>query len=361
MGGSKPMVHRPPDAGVVAFRGVSGVNALISGILRPMEPIPVAAAPQVEKALDRLRTGGHLRVPVRLVGLDDDGRAEKEQAAGVRVLWRRGLTSEEWFANALATLPDLTWIHSDFVGADRLPVKELTARGITLTNGGDNFARPMAEWVLLSILAAAKRFPEFVRRSDARRWDPSPRFLSELEGAVLLLLGFGEVGRQVAEMARPFGMDVRAVARTPRAGPLGVTRLVTGEAWRDELPEADYVALAMPLTPATRGMVDEAALAAMKPSAWLVNVARGALVDEDALVAALDAGRLGGAVLDAFVTEPLPDGHPLWGRDNVIVIPHHTWSSPRSAERAERLFAAELGRFAAGEAPAHPIDPEAGY
>jgi phosphoglycerate dehydrogenase-like enzyme len=325
-----------------------------------MEPIPVAAAPQVEKALDRLRTGGHLRVPVRLVALDSDGRADEEQAAGVRVLWRRGLTSDA-FANALATLPDLTWIHSDYVGADDLPVQELTARGITLTNGGDNFARPMAEWVLLSILAAAKQFPEFVRRSDAGRWDPSPRFLSELEGAVLLLLGFGEVGRQVAEMARPFRMDVRAVARTPRPAPPGVTRLVTGEAWRHELPEADYVVLAMPLTPATSGMVDKAALAAMKPSAWLVNVARGALIDEDALVAALDAGQLGGAVLDAFVTEPLPAGHPLWGRDNVVVVPHHTWSSPRSAERSERLFATELGRFAAGEPLAHPIDPEAGY
>jgi phosphoglycerate dehydrogenase-like enzyme len=325
-----------------------------------MEPIPVAATPQVSKALDRLRAGG-LRVPVRLVALDDEGKTDREQAAGVQVLWRRGLTSDEWFANALATLPDLRWVHSDFVGADRLPLQELAARGITMTNGGDNFARPMAEWVLLSILAAAKRFPEFVRRSDAGRWDPSPWFLSELEGAVLLLLGFGEVGRQVAAMAQPFGMDVRAVARTPREPPPGVRRLVTGEAWRDELPEADYVALAMPLTPATSGMLDEAALAAMKPTAWLVNVARGALVDETALVAALDAGRLGGAVLDAFVTEPLPEGHPLWGRDNVVVVPHHTWSSPRSAERAERLFADELARFAAGEPPRHPIDPHAGY
>lgn len=356
------MVHRPPDATAVSPDADLGVAAMILGIVRPMEPIPVAGAPQqLEKALDRLRTGGQLRVPVRLVGLDADGRAEKEQAAGVRVLWRRGTTSDEWFANALATLPDLTWIHSDFVGADRLPIQELTARGITLTNGGDNFARPMAEWVMLSILAAAKQFPEFVRRSDAGRWDPSPRYLSELEGAVLLLLGFGEVGRLVAAMAQPFGMDVRAVARTPRAAPPGVTRLVTGEAWRDELPEADYMALAMPLTPSTRGMVDEAALAAMKPSAWLVNVARGALIDEDALVAALDAGRLGGAVLDAFVTEPLPEGDPLWGRDNVVVVPHHTWSSARSAERAERLFAAELGRFAAGEPLEHTIDPAAGY
>jgi phosphoglycerate dehydrogenase-like enzyme len=327
-----------------------------------VEPIAVAAAPQVQKTLDRLRAGGHLRAPVRLVGLDDDGRADPERAAGVRVLWRRGVNPDDWFANAFATLPELTWIHSDMVGADRLPLDELAARGVVVSNGGDNFARPMAEWVMLSVLAAAKRFPDFVRRSDVGRWDPSPYLLDELEGAVLLLLGFGEVGRLVAEMARPFGMDVRAVARSPRDGlPAGVTRLVTGRAWRDELPEADYVLLAMPLTPATTGMLDAAALATMKPTAWLVNVARGALVDEEALVAALDAGRLGGAVLDAFTTEPLPSGHPLWGRDNVVVVPHHTWSSPRSAERASHLFATELDRFAAGRPPLHPIDLSAGY
>jgi phosphoglycerate dehydrogenase-like enzyme len=247
------------------------------------------------------------------------------------------------------------------VGADRLPLDELASRGLVLTNGGDNFARPMAEWVMLAVLAAAKHFPEFVRRSDAGRWDPSPALLAELEGAVLLLLGFGAVGRQAAEMARPFGMDVRAVARTPREPPAGVSRLVTGAAWRDELPQADYVVCAMPLTRQTRGMVDAAALAAMKPTAWLVNVARGALVDEEALVGALDAGRLGGAVLDAFTTEPLPEDHPLWRRPNVVVVPHHTWSSPRAAERAARLFAAELARFAAGQPLQNRVDPDAGY
>jgi phosphoglycerate dehydrogenase-like enzyme len=326
-----------------------------------VEPIALAAAPQVQKTLDRLEADGRLRVPVKLVGLDDDGRADPERAAGVRVLWRRGINPEDWFANALATLPELAWVHSDMVGADRLPLDELAARGLVMTNGGGNFARPMAEWVMLSVLAAAKRFPEFVRRSDAGRWDPSPFFLAELEGAVLLLLGFGEVGRQVAEMARPFGMDVRAVVRTPREPPPGVTRVVTGPAWRDELPEADYVVLGMPLTRETRGMIDAAALAAMKPTAWLVNVARGALVDERALVDALDAGRLGGALLDAFTTEPLPEGHPLWRRENVVVVPHHTWSSPRSAERAARLFAAELARFAAGQPLENQIDLHAGY
>src|SRR5206468_8581147 len=117
----------------------------------------------------------------------------------------------------------------------------------------------------------------------------------------------------------------------------------------------------LPLTSQTRGMVDAAALAAMKPTVWLVNVARGALVDEQALVEALDGGRLGGAVLDAFTTEPLPEGHPLWRRENVVVVPHHTWSSPRAAERAARLFAAELARFAAGEPLHNQVDLDAGY
>jgi phosphoglycerate dehydrogenase-like enzyme len=327
-----------------------------------MEPIAVAAAPQVQPALDRLETGGHLPAPVRLVRLDDEGRADPERAAGVRVLWRRGRNPDRWFEHAVATLPDLAWAHSDTVGAERLPVRELAARGVTLTNGGDNFARPMAEWGMLAILAAAKRLPYFLRRSDAGRWEPPRTPLAELDGAVLLLLGLGQVGRLVAEMAGPFGLDVRAAVRSPRAEPpAGVTRLVTGPAWRDELPEADYVLLALPLTPDTRGMVDARALDAMKPTAWLVNLARGALVDESALVAALDAGRLGGAVLDAFETEPLPPGHPLWGREGVLVVPHSTWSSPRSQERSELLFAAELGRWAAGQALENVVDPDAGY
>jgi len=278
----------------------------------------------------------------------------------VEGLWCHGRFDAAFVEAALARLPALRWIHSDFVGVDSFPLGTLASRGITLTNGAGNFARPMAEWVMLALLQAAKRFPLYVRRSLNATWDPSD-VLDELEGAVLLLLGLGEVNRLVVEMARPFGLRIRAWARRPRPAPEGVERLVTGEAWRDELPEADYVVLGVPLTPTTAGLIDADTLTRFKPTAWLVNPARGGLVDEAALVAALDAGQLAGALLDAFVTEPLPASSPLWGRDDVIVVPHHTWSSPRVAERMTARFLTELAQAAARQPPVRRVDYDAGY
>src|SRR5207302_11327642 len=153
------------------------------------------------------------------------------------------------------------------------------------------------------------------------------------------------VNSLVAPMAAAFGMEVRAVSRQARSElPAGVTRMVAPDHWRAELPDADYVVLGLPLTSATANSIDADALAAMKPTAWPVNVARGALVDESALVRALDAGKIAGAMLDTFVEEPLPPDHPLWRRANVVVVPHFTWSSPRSIDRIEGLFAAQLAR-----------------
>jgi phosphoglycerate dehydrogenase-like enzyme len=137
--------------------------------------------------------------------------------------------------------------------------------------------------------------------------------------------------------------------------------MVAPDRWRNELGDVDYVVLGLPLTPATANVIDGDALAAMKPTTWLVNVARGALVDEDALVRALDAGQIGGAVLDTFVEEPLPEGHPLWGRENVVVVPHFTWSSPRAVDRIDELFADQLGRWLAGAPLANVVDATAGY
>jgi phosphoglycerate dehydrogenase-like enzyme len=324
-------------------------------------PVGVAATRRAQKTLTRLDREGQLARGIRPVSVDGDGRVDSGEAAGVTALWRPGLATREWLLAAVDNLPDLAWVHSDAVGVDGLPVAELAARGITLTNGVGSFSRPMAEWVMLAILSAAKLYPRFVRLSDRGIWDPSP-LLRELDDGVVLLLGLGSVNGLVAEMAAAFGMDVRAVSRQARPGlPPGVTRMVAADRWRDELADVDYVVLGLPFTPATDKIIDAAALAAMKPTAWLVNVARGALVDEDALVRALDEGQIGGAVLDTFVEEPLPPGNPLWGRDNVIVVPHFTWSSPRAVERIEELFAAQLARWVSGAPLANVVDATAGY
>jgi phosphoglycerate dehydrogenase-like enzyme len=326
-----------------------------------MTPVVVASPARSARSFARLRAEGLLPEGVQDVALDDDGRPEAG-GEGATVLWaRRDDAWGRWFDGALDRLPELRWLHVDTVGIDYLPIGRLVERGILLTNGSGNFARPMAEWVLLAMLAAAKRLPWFVRRSDAGTWDPTPT-LRELDGTVALLLGFGATNRLVAELAAPFGVEVRAAVRRPRERiPDGVAKLVVGDDWRKELPDADWVVLGLPATDQTQGMIDAGALAAMRQGAWLVNVARGALVDEDALVAALDAGRLGGAVLDAFTTEPLPRASPLWGRDNVVVVPHHTWSSPASYRRMEDLFAAQLSRWLRGEPMHNVIDPQTGY
>jgi phosphoglycerate dehydrogenase-like enzyme len=140
-----------------------------------------------------------------------------------------------------------------------------------------------------------------------------------------------------------------------------VTKLVHGIEWSAELPDADFVVCTLPLTADTAGMLDARAFAAMKPGAWFVNVSRGAIADETALCDALDDGPLGGAVLDAFSDEPLPTGHRLWGRPNVLVLPHVTWSSPHTLEDFTWRFAAQLRRFAGGMAPADLVDLAAGY
>jgi phosphoglycerate dehydrogenase-like enzyme len=324
-------------------------------------PVGVAGAGAAQKTLAALNQGGQLPRPIRPVSVDGDGRVDKAEAAGVTVLWRPGFASPQWLLAAVDNLPDLAWVHSDAVGVDSLPVAELAERGLVLTNGAGSFSRPMAEWVMLAILSAAKRFPRFVRLSDRGVWDPSP-LLNELDGAVILLLGLGSVNGLVAPMAAAFGMEVRAVSRQARADlPAGVTRMVAPDHWRAALPDADYVVLGLPLTSATANTIDADALAAMKPTAWLVNVARGALVDEAALVRALDADQIGGAVLDTFVEEPLPEDHPLWRRENVTVVPHFTWSSPRALDRIQELFTTQLARWLSGTPLANVVDAAAGY
>lgn len=361
-------------------------------------PVAVAGPPAVERALRRLVQAGALGVPVRPVPVDAGGRillpatdeatdgpdegppggalsaaaqqlapdrpAAADQAgaaAGVQVLWRRGVASPGWLRAALDALPDLKWVHSDFVGVDSVPLATLAARGITFTNGAGNFTRPMAEWVVLAMLYAVKHLGLLVRHSDAGVWDASPQ-LDELDGKVALFLGLGEVGTLAAKLVAPFGVEVRALARRRRdAPPPGVARVLSSADWRDHLRDADFVVLAMPLTGETRHMIDSEALAAMKPGAWIVNVSRGALIDEAALVRALDEGQIAGALLDAFVEEPLPSGHPLWGRPNVLVVPHLSWSSPRVKERVEALFASQLNRWVAGAPLANRVDADRGY
>jgi phosphoglycerate dehydrogenase-like enzyme len=331
----------------------------IHTVEEPARSAVVAAPPWAARALAEMAETGDPITSVRHVVVGDDA-IDPEQARGAQILWRYHLTPDR-LRRALDELPDLRWVHSDYVGVEELALETMADRGIVLSNGAGLAARPMAEWVVLGILSAAKELTRFVRQSDAGRWEVGEP-LAELRGAVVLLLGLGAVGTLAAAMLDVFGVEIVACTRRPRADrPPGVTRMVVGDAWRAELRYADYIVCALPLTAETSNMIDADAFSAMKDGAVLVNVARGGLVDDDALIAALDRGQLGGAVLDAFRQEPIEEGHPLWGRTDILALPHVTWSSAHTLDDFKRRFATQLRRWLQGEAPADLVDLDAGY
>lgn len=259
----------------------------------------------------------------------------------------------------LRAAPKVRWVHTPSAGVEHLLTPAVFERDLTLTNSAGVHAIPIAEFVLALMLSWAKRLPEYRAAQAEARWAKGLE-LRELYEATLLILGLGGIGSAIAERAAAFGMRVWGSRRRQRPSP-HVERVVTGDAWRALLPEADYVVVAAPLTAETRGMVDAAAIAAMKPTAYLINIARGPLVDEAALAAALREGRIGGAALDTFEQEPLPPESPLWGLPNVTITPHATANSPRMRERQIALFLDNLQRFRNGQPLRNVVDKAAGY
>jgi len=352
-------VRNPPDTGSASVSGATASEMTLVAESDNARSAVVAAPGWAARGLAEMVDAGLLDPGIRHVVVGDEP-VERGQAAGVQVLWRYHLPPER-LRRCLDEFPDLKWVHSDYVGVEELPLRELAERGIVLSNGAGIAARPMAEWVVLAILSAAKQLPRFVRQSDAGIWEVGDT-QAELNGAVVLMLGLGAVGTLASAMLAAFGVEVRGCTRRPRTEiPPGVARLVVGENWRRELGEADYVVCALPLTAQTTNMLDGPAFRAMKAGATVINVARGALIDDDALIASLESGHLGGAVLDAFRQEPVADGHRLWGRSDVLALPHVTWSSDHTLDDFKWRFAAQLRRWLSGGAPADLVDLDAGY
>jgi phosphoglycerate dehydrogenase-like enzyme len=243
----------------------------------------------------------------------------------------------------------LRWVTTHLAGVDGYPLALLSERGLPLTNGAGLHAVPIAEYALLGMLAAAKGFPELVRARDRREWLREPPGFAELEDTRALILGYGGIGQAIGRRLAGFGVEVTGVRRRD------------GEAWRERLPEFDWIVLALPATPRSTGIIAAAELARMKPTAWIVNIARGRLIDQAALVEALAGKRIGGAYLDVTDPEPLPADSPLWTLPNVILTPHSSWATRRFDERAAALFLENLDRFAAGRELRNRVDPAAGY
>jgi phosphoglycerate dehydrogenase-like enzyme len=245
------------------------------------------------------------------------------------------------FFGACASSDTLRWLQTSNAGVDHPVFKSLVDRGVTLTTSHVT-GPPIAEYVLRAVLDHFQRAADWRATVERRQWEIHE--FREVLGTTWLVIGLGAIGTAVAVRARAFGATVLGVRRTPR-GDEPVDELVG----LDAVGRADVVVLAAPATAATRGMVDAAFLASMKPGSVLVNVARGSLVDEDALVAALDAGVPEVALLDVTATEPLPDDSPLWSHPKVVLTPHSSALGHGRHARAADVFVENLARYAAGE------------
>ncbi|AKM07557.1 D-2-hydroxyacid dehydrogenase [Pelagerythrobacter marensis] len=309
--------------------------AVLSGLVRPLveEHLPAGIEPRWYTSVEEL----HALAPEAEIGWFD-------------------LDATEPMAEAVRRAEKLRWLSSIYAGLDFLPLDLLQRRGVTITNGAGINAITIAEYVVMGMLTMAKGYREVVRAQDRREWLADSPGKRELAGSRALLLGYGAIGKLIRPRLEAFGVEVTVVRRSGGDG------VLAPDEWRARLGEFDWVILAVPATPETDAMIGSEELAAMKDDAVLVNIARGAVVDQDALVAALEERRIGGAFLDVTTPEPLPADHPLWQLENAHVTMHLSGRAQskmfvRSAER----FLANCRRFVAGE-PLEPIfDPARGY
>lgn len=258
----------------------------------------------------------------------------------------------DWTDEYLDGLGPGTWVQATSTGYSAFPLDAFEERGVVFTNATGNYGAPVADHAFALLLALARGVPACLDQQHDRRWDRAVGDeLRSLEGRTLTVVGLGDVGESVVRRALGFGMDVYGTKRDPADydGRLPDERVLPASGLGGVLPETDVLVLAVPLTDETRGLVDEAALAALPDSALLVNVARGPVVDEDALLDALEAGRLAGAGLDVFDEEPLPESSPLWDRDDVVVTPHVAGRSQSFVRRFVELFLDNYDRRTAGD------------
>jgi D-2-hydroxyacid dehydrogenase (NADP+) len=260
----------------------------------------------------------------------------------------------------------LKWIYSPAAAVHALLIPEIINSEIVVTNGSEVHGGVVAEHAIALVLAMAKRLPSAVLYQRDRRWaqeelwneHPHPR---EVQGATLVVVGLGTIGRSVADMASALGMHVLAVRGDPQKGPGPAHEVFGFDQLDDVLPRADFIVLAAPLTDRTRGAFSANRFALMKRDAYFINVSRGALVDEPALIQALQSNTIGGAALDVFEEEPLPESSPLWELPGVLITPHSAALTDKQWERHYQLFSENLRRFMAGKALLGVVDKARGY
>jgi phosphoglycerate dehydrogenase-like enzyme len=327
-----------------------------------------------ESALEAIRSSFPAGWEVAVVQDSVDGRgdgggvspAALAAVRGAEVYLGYGVPRELFVAAVCTENSQLRWAHTATAGIASLLYPEMVGSDVILTNSAGIHGPAMAETVLAMILHFARGFDVAVRAQARHEWAAS-RFEEEfgigreIAGATLGIVGLGGVGRAIARSAGALGMRVIALRRSPAASADGVELLTGDDALRVLLARSDYVVISVPSTSETRGMIGARELAAMRPDAVLVNVARGEVVDEDALVETLRAGRLRGAALDVFRKEPLPEASPLWDLPNVLILPHVSGTTDRFWGRETELIVDNVRRYLAGEPLRNVVDKAIGY
>lgn len=285
-----------------------------------------------------------------------DGLADAIDGADALLLW-------DFFSQSVRDVwhraGSLRWIHVAAAGVDKLLFDELVASDIIVTNSRGIFDRPIAEYVLATILAMAKDLPGSWRRQNERLWEH--RETERIDDRSALIVGAGAIGRRTAQLLRACGLSVAGVGRTRRSGDPDFGDVYASDELVAIVGEYDYVVLIAPLTDDTRGMIDARALAAMKPGVRLINVGRGELIVDTDLVAALTSGHVDQAALDVFTTEPLPTDNPYWAMDNVYVSSHLSGDAAGWLELLSELFHRNLDRYTKGEELLNVVDKKLGF
>ena len=269
-------------------------------------------------------------------------------------------------AEQLKAARKLKWIHSTAAGVAQLMYPELRDSGILVTNPSGIFSVPMAEHTMGLLLALARNFPDSVRQQGHKHWSQQelwdkPQHLTEINGRVLLIVGYGSIGREVAKRARAFEMNVWGVTRSGEGDRTHAERIFPAAKLHEALPEADYVLIAAPETAETRHLIGVAEITRMKRGARLINVGRGSLLDEAALVRALDSGALLGAAIDVAKLEPLQAESPLWKAPNLLITPHTSGVSDRLWDRQAGVLLELLERWFDGRELFNRVDFARGY
>jgi len=299
----------------------------------------VATCPVSERHVARLLE----TVPTAEIQVCRDIAQAQPFLAAVEVLLTYG---EDLTAEILDACPRLRWIQVISAGLELLPWQALQERQILVTNARGIHRVPMAEHTLGMILAFARRFWETFRNQGTATWDRSIR-VEEITGKVLGVIGAGAIGGEIAQRAQAFGMRTIGLATVVR--PLaGFDEVVDRTGLDRLLTESDYVVVAVPLTRETQGMIGARELSLMQTTAVLINIARGKVIDEEALLEALQSGKIRGAALDVFATEPLPADHPFWSLTNCVLTPHISGRSPKYMERAQEIFRHNLKVYMTG-------------